>query len=499
MDVFSHLFNGFAGILNVQSLFFCLLGATLGTFIGALPGIGPSAGCAILLPLAFSMEPTIALIMLTGIFYGAMYGGTITSVLLNIPGESSSVMSAVEGFKLAKQGRGGVALGIAALGSFVAGTLGIIALTFFAPYLASKALFFGPAEKFAVIAMAFSFVSSFTTGSIIKSLVALCIGLLAATVGQDIIIGVPRLTFGTEFLMDGLDFMPFAMGFFALAEVMGSLEKTEKFEEISLNKLGRIMPNFRELKESTLPCLRGTLVGFICGLIPGAGATIASFISYGVERKYSHHPELFGYGSMDAIASTESANNASAAGHMIPLMALAIPGSATTAILLTGFMMFGLQPGPQLFTQHPDIAWGLIASMYVGNVMLLIMNIIGVPFFVWAVKKSMPFMTPLVVIITIAGVFSVNQYMRDVWIMLMCGLGGYILIKLDYPIVPILLGLVLGGMAENNFRTALRIADGNFWVFLEKPISATFLGLGFAIMVVPSLLKAFHSRKQKAA
>jgi putative tricarboxylic transport membrane protein len=307
------------------------------------------------------------------------------------------------------------------------------------------------------------------------------------------------LTFGTTFLLDGLDFMPFAMGFFALAEVMGGMEKTEEFEEIGLDKLGRIMPSFKELKESTMPFARGTLVGFICGLIPGAGATIASFISYGVEKKYSKQPELFGRGSMDAVASTESANNASAVGHMIPLMALAIPGSATTAILLTGFMMFGLQPGPQLFTQYPQVAWGLIASMYVGNIMLLAMNIVGVPFFVWAVKKSMPFMTPLVVIITIAGVFSVNQYMRDVWLMLMCGLGGYILIKLDYPIVPILLGLVLGGMAENNFRTALRIADGNFFVFLEKPICVVFLGLGLAMLVAPSLLRGFRSKKQRAA
>ncbi|HWQ75211.1 MAG TPA: tripartite tricarboxylate transporter permease [Syntrophomonas sp.] len=499
MESFSLLIQGFIGIFTVKALFYCLLGAALGTFIGALPGIGPSAGCAILLPVAFTMEPKVALIMLCGIFYGAMYGGTITSVLLNIPGESSSVMSAVEGFKLAKKGRGGVALGTAAIGSFVAATFGIICLTFFAPWLASKALLFGPAEKFAIIAMAFAFVSSFTTGAVSKSLVALCLGLLAATVGQDIIIGVPRLTFGTIFLMDGMDFIPVAMGFFALAEVMSSLEKTEEFEEISLNKLGRLLPNARELRESALPCARGSIVGFICGLIPGAGATIASFISYGVEKKYSKHPELFGHGSLDSIASTESANNASSVGHMIPLLALAIPGSATTAILLTGFMMFGIQPGPQLFTQHADIAWGLIASMYLGNVMLLIMNIGGVPFFVWAVKKSMPFMTPLVIIITVAGVFSLNQYMRDVWLMLICGLVGYILIKLDFPIVPILLGLVLGGMAENNFRTALRIADGNFAVFIEKPICVVFLGLGLAILVVPGLMKFVKSRKQSVA
>lgn len=494
MEVFSSLFQGFAAILNIKALFFCLLGATLGTFIGALPGIGPSAGCAILLPVAFSMDPTIALIMMTGIFYGAMYGGTITSVLLNIPGESSSVMSAVEGFKLAKQGRGGIALGIAALGSFFAGTFGIVALTFFAPYLATKALLFGPAEKFAVIAMAFCFISSFTTGSLTKSLVALCFGLLCATVGQDMVSGVPRLTFGTEFLMDGFDFMPFVIGFFALAEVMGGTESVEEVEEIGVEKLGRVMPNLQELKESFMPFCRGTLVGFVCGLIPGAGATIASFVSYGVEKKYSPHPELFGYGSMDAVASTESANNASAVGHMIPLMALAIPGSSTTAVILTGFMMFGLQPGPQLFTQHPDVAWGLIASMYVGNVMLLIMNLVGVPLFVWAVKKSMPFMTPLVVIISVAGIYSMNQYMRDVWLMLMCGLGGYVLTKLDYPLVPILFGIVLGGMAELNFRTALRIADGNFLVFLEKPICVVFLGLGLAMLVAPSLVKALKKK-----
>lgn len=493
MDIFSNLIQGFIGVMNVQALLYCLLGVTLGTFIGALPGLGSSAGTAILLPLAFSMDPKVALIMLCGIYYGSMYGGTITSVLLNIPGESASVMSAVEGFQMAKVGRGGVALGVAAIGSFFAGTVGVVALTFFAPQLAEKSLLFGPAEKFALIALALCFVSSLTTGAVSKSLVSLSLGLILATVGQDLIIGVPRLTFGTTFLLDGFDFIPVAMGFFALTEVMNSLGQ-KATEEINVSQLGNILPNSKELKESAMPTIRGTIIGFITGVMPGAGATIASFLAYGVEKKISKHPEEFGHGSLAGIAATESANNAASAGAMVPLMALAIPGSATTAILLSGFLMFGLQPGPMLFVQHPDIAWGLIASMYVGNIMLVVMNIVGIPFFVWAVKKAMPFMIPLVVIITCAGVYSLNQYMRDVYLMVFCGLVGYLLLKLDFPLVPILLGLVLGGLAENNFRTALRIADGNFFVFFEKPISTTLILVGLLTLILPTLLGFVRSR-----
>ncbi|HMM22568.1 MAG TPA: tripartite tricarboxylate transporter permease [Selenomonadales bacterium] len=495
METFGYLIQGFSEIFTPQALFYCLLGVTLGNFIGALPGLGPSAGTAILLPIAASMPPAIALIMLCGIYYGAMYGGTITSVLLNIPGESSAIMSAVEGFKLAKKGRGGVALGIAAIGSFIAGTIGVIALTFFAPPLAEKALLFGPAEKFALLALAFTFVSSFTSGALSKSLIALFLGLLAATVGQDVLTGVPRLTFDTEFLLDGIDFVPVVMGFFALAEVMNEMEKGEATEEIGVGALGRVIPNAQELRESAMPCARGTFLGFICGLLPGAGATIASFLAYGAEKRYSKRSEEFGHGSLDAIASTESANNAASAGHMIPLMALAIPGSSTTAILLTGFMMFGLQPGPLLFTQHPDIAWSLIASMYMGNVMLLIMNIVGIPLFVWAVKKSTPFLVPLVVTITIAGVFSVNNSMRDVWLTIACCLVGYILTKLEFSMVPILLGVVLGGLAETSFRTALRISDGSFMTFLDKPISATLLFISLIIIVAPIVMSNIKKRR----
>ncbi len=495
MEIFAELIKGFQGLLNVDTIFFCFLGVMLGQVIGALPGIGPSAGTAILLPVAFSLDPKNALIMLCGIYYGAMYGGTVTSVLLNIPGESSAVISALEGFKLAKRGRGGVALGIAAIGSFIAGTLGVIALTFFAPELAKKALVFGPAEKFALIAMAFAFVASLTSGSTSKSVVALLIGLILATIGADVITGIPRLVFGTEWLMDGFDFVPLAMGFFALTEIFSGMEANEPAEEISLSALGRVIPTVQDMNRSWVPIGRGTLVGFICGLMPGAGATIAGFLAYGVERRYARHPEEFGNGSLEAVASTESANNACAAGHMIPLMSLAIPGTATTAILLSGFMMFGLQPGPSLFTQHADVAWGIIASMYMGNVMLVVMNIAAIPFFVWVIKKATPFIIPLVIALIVAGGYSMKNSMNDVWVTVGSGVIGYLLVKLKFPLVSILLGVVLGGMAETNFRQALRISDGSLMIFVERPVCAVMLILGIVMLIAPVLIGLIKQRR----
>ncbi|MEW6671954.1 MAG: tripartite tricarboxylate transporter permease [Thermodesulfobacteriota bacterium] len=492
MEVILNLWQGFQGLLTIEILLYCFIGVLLGQLIGALPGVGSAAGISILLPIAFSLDPKGALVMLCGIYYGTMYGGTVTAILLNIPGESDSVLVAVEGYQLAKKGRGGVALGIAAIGSFFAGTTGVVALTFFAPQLAKKALLFGPAEKFALVVLAFAFVASLTSGAVSKSIVSLCIGLIAATVGQDILVGRSRLTFGLAYLIDGIKFVPMAMGFFALTEIIGSMENNEPVEEISISRLGRIIPNAREIKQSMAPMLRGTVIGFITGVMPGAGATIAAFIAYGVEKKFSKRPEEFGNGSLDAIASLESSNNATSAGAMVPLMALAIPGSATTAILLSGFLVFGLQPGPQLFAQHPDIAWGLVASMYVGNVMLLVMNVIGIPFFVWAVKKSTPFMIPLVVALCIAGVYGLDQNMGDVWLMVICGFLGLILIKMEYPLVPILLGLVLGGLAENNFRTALLIGYGNFTVFFEKPICVVLFAIAALVTGLPSVLKAIR-------
>ena len=495
MEIFSGLLHGLQGILNVESLLYCLVGVILGQFIGALPGLGSSAGCSILLPVAFSMDPKNALIMLCGIYYGTMYGGTVTAVLLNIPGEADSVLTALEGNKLAKKGRGGVVLGIAAIGSFFAGTAGVIALTFFAPLLAKKSLLFGPAERFAVVILAFAFLTSLTSGAVSKGIVSLCAGLIAATVGMDNIAGVPRLTFGANFLMDGIKFVPLIMGFFAMTEIMTSMSKGEVVEEITVSQLGRVLPNIQEMKLSILSMARGGLVGFLVGCMPGGGATIASFISYGFAKKFAKHPEEFGHGSLEAVAAVESSNNGVSSGAMIPLMALAIPGTATTAVLLSGFLVLGLPPGPQLFVRHPDIAYGLIASMYVGNVMLLVMNMVGIPFFVWAVKRSKAFMNALVVTITIAGVYSLDQNMADVWQMLVFALIGFILTKLEYPLIPVIIGLVLGGMFETNFRTAMLIGYGNFTVFFEKPICVTLFVIAALVMGLPHLLKAMQKKR----
>jgi putative tricarboxylic transport membrane protein len=495
MDIFSNLLQGFQGALHLNMLLYCFAGVLMGQFVGAMPGIGSSATISILLPVAFNLDPKGALIMLCGIYYGTQYGGTITAVLLNIPGESEAVLTALEGYPLAKKGRGGVALGIAAIGSFFAGTFGVIVLTFFGPQLAEKALLFGPAEKFALVAMAFAFVATLTSGVLSKSIVSLSLGLIASTVGRDSLVGLPRLTYGSTFLTDGIKFVPLIMGFFALTETMNSMAQNEIVEEIGVSRLGRVVPNFREMKENLPSMARGTLIGFFLGVMPGANSTISAFTCYGVERRFSRHPEEFGRGSLNAIASVESSNNATCGGAMIPLMSLAIPGSVTAAVLLSAFMMFGLPPGPQLFLQHPDIAYGLIASMYVGNVMLLIMNIIGIPFFVWVVKKSNAFLVPLVVITCITGVLSLNQSMGEVWQMLICALIGFILVKLEYPLIPIILGLVLGGMAEINFRTALLIGDGNFGVFFEKPICVILLSIGALVMVLPALLKAIQKKR----
>jgi putative tricarboxylic transport membrane protein len=497
MEIFSGLLHGLQGILNVQSLLYCLLGVTLGQLIGALPGLGSAAGTAILLPVAFNMDPKNALIMLAGIYYGTMYGGTVTAVLLNVPGETDSVLTALEGYKLAKKGRGGVALGIAAIGSFIAGTGGVIALTFFAPMLARKSLLFGPAERFAVVVLAFAFLTSLQSGAMSKSIVSLCVGLIAATVGMDNIAGVPRLTFGEDFLMDGIKFIPLIMGFFAMTEIMNSMGSSAIEEVITTSQLGRVVPNAQEMKLTIFPMMRAGFVGFLVGCMPGGGATIASFINYGIAKRFAKHPEEFGNGSLEAIAATESSNNGVSSGAMIPLMALAIPSSATTACLLSGFLVFGLPPGPQLFVQHPDIAYGLIASMYVGNVMLLIMNVGAIPFFVWTVKRSKAFMNALVVTITIAGVYSLDQTMADVWQTLLFALLGFILAKLEYPLIPVIIGLVLGALFETNFRTAMLIGYGDITVFFEKPICVGLFTLAALVMGLPPLLKAIQRRRER--
>ncbi|MCL5040444.1 MAG: tripartite tricarboxylate transporter permease [Firmicutes bacterium] len=488
METLSNLLHGFAVALIPTNLLSCLVGVAMGTIIGALPGIGPSAGVAILLPLTFGANPTTAMIMLAGIYYGAMYGGTITSVLINTPGESSSVMTTLDGYQMARQGRAGVALGIAALGSFFAGSMGVALLMFFSPLLADFALTFGPPEYFALMVLGFTALAGLSGTSPLKGLISVLLGLLIATVGLDVMTGTSRLTFGRLELLSGIDFLPVAMGLFGLAEVLVGVEKPGGFSidkaDLSLSK---VFPRLADWRQSRWPILRGSLLGFIIGVLPGAGATIASFISYALEKRLAKEPERFGRGAIEGVAGPESANNAASAGAMVPLLTLGVPGSATTAIMMGALMMYGLRPGPLLFTQNPDFVWGLIASMYIGNILLVLMNILMIPSFVQILRIPSALLLPLIVVFCVVGVYGLQNSLFDVWLMIFFGLLGYAMKKLDFPTAPLVLALVLGEMLETAFRQSLTMSLGSPAVFLEQPISATLLTLSLLVFLYPLL------------
>lgn len=492
------LMNGFADLLNFWSLFYCLIGVLFGAVVGILPGLGPSAGMAILLPIAFTLAPANALIMLCGIYYGSMYSGSITAVLLNIPGESSAVFSALEGYPLTRKGQGGMALGVGIYSSFIAGTLSVVALTFFAPILARFALKFGPTEKFSLLFLAFIFIVTLSSQSLSKNFISMFLGLLVATIGTDTITGTARFTFDTLALLDGIDFVPALLGCFAICELMNTAAEVynpEMNRKINKTEIGRVMPTLREMWKLGPSILRGGILGFIIGVLPGAGATPSVFISYGVEKKFSKYPEQFGNGSLEAIASTEAANNTASSGAMVPLLSLAIPGSGSTAVLLSGFLMFGLQPGPQLFERHPEIAWPLIASMYAGNVMLFLVCMVSIPFFIWLLQKSTPYLTPIIVAVCFAGVYSINSWNKDIWVMLICALIGFLLIIFEIPVMPALLGIILGSMMEGNFINAVTLSGGDFLVFFTRPISAFLMLLSFLIVFSSAFYKMIQRKK----
>ena len=499
-ESFTHLLNGFTFVLTFKALFFCLIGVMMGAFVGALPGLGCSSGTAILLPFVFGMNPQYAIIMLAGIYYGAMYSGSITGTLLNIPGESGALFSAVEGHPLYLQGKGAYAIRTGIIASFISGTVFVVVLTLFAPALAQWCLKFGSPEKFALMFFAFVFVSALSGKSLAKNFIALGIGVAFALIGTDSMTGIPRFTFGQIWLADGIDFAIAILGCYAIAEIMkqagdGYDENYDK--EVPKITFKEVFPRWSEIKALKGSITRGGIIGFICGAMPGAGATIAAFISYGFEKKISKHPEKFGHGAIEGIACTEAANNAASTGAMVPLLGLGIPGSSTTAVLLTGFLMFGLQPGPALFTDHPDIAWSLIASMYVGNIMLVFMCLAGISVFVWLVQKSIPFLTPMIVAICIAGSFTINNWTRDVWLMAAFGIIAYILSLLEFPMVNILLGLILGGDMEFNFVKSIVLSDGDPLTFFKKPISGTLMVVSILLILVPLIMKLFRKLTKK--
>ncbi|MFC4798751.1 tripartite tricarboxylate transporter permease [Neobacillus sp. GCM10023253] len=496
MGILDYLLQGFGTALIWYNIIFAFVGVLIGTAVGVLPGIGPMSGVALLIPVTASITgglppeqaATSAIILLAGVYYGAMYGGSTTSILLNTPGESSSVVTTLDGYQMAKKGRAGSALSIAAIGSFFAGIVTIIALILLAKPLSNVALKFGPAEYFSLMLLGLGAVSGLAGKSVTKALIMTVCGLLLGTIGIDNVSGIARFTFEIPWLYQGIEFLTLAVGLFALGEVFKTiLEKEEEEGEIA--KINNMLPSKEEFKESAAPIVRGSLLGFFVGILPGAGATLASFFSYLLEKKISKKPEKFGTGTIAGVAAPESANNAASGGAMIPLLTLGIPGSGTTAILMGALMMYNVQPGPLLFEDHPQVAWGLIASMFIGNFMLLILNLPLVKVFAKIIETPKKYLIPMIIAISIFGVYAVQVSTYDLLLLLACGVLGYFLSKNDYPIAPLVLGLVLGPMLENNLRRALTISNGDYTVFLSRPISLIFLLITLLWLVVPFMMK----------
>ena len=491
MDIAAGLLHGFAVALTPGNLLWCFVGCFLGTVVGVLPGLGPAATIAMLLPLTFQMDPTSGIIMLAGIYYGAKYGGSTTSILLNVPGESSSVVTCLDGYQMARKGRAGAALGIAAIASFVAGTVGVIALMLISPPLAKFALSFSSPEYFALMSLGLAMVVLLAGKSLVRALLSMLVGLWVASMGTDLFTAQSRFTFGQSELLDGVDFVVVAIGIFALGEVLGNMEVREGSEMLPVPKgLRNLLPTLEELKACRFAFLNGSVIGFLIGILPGAGSTIASFISYGVEKAVSKHPEKFGTGVPEGVAAPEGANNSETGGALVPMLTLGIPGSSTTAILLAALVLWGLKPGPLMIQDNPSLFWGLVASMYVGNVMLLILNIPLIPLFAQILKLPVALLYPMIFGISIVGVYSVSGSLFDVWMLSAFGLLGYLMRKLDYPSAPLILGLVLGDSMERALRQSLMMSSGDLAILVSRPISAVMLALAVVILLLPVFRKA---------
>jgi putative tricarboxylic transport membrane protein len=484
MSVFSSVGLGFSVALQPLNLFFCFVGVLIGTLIGVLPGIGPVATLSLLLPFTFKMEPVTGIIMLAGIFYGAMYGGSTTSILVNIPGEAASIVTCLDGYQMARKGRAGPALGISAFGSFIAGTLGIMGLMFFAPALGRAALKFGPAEFFSLTFFGLTLVTYLSQGPTIKALISAILGLLAGTIGMDPVSGVPRFTYGSNTLLDGLGIVPIAMGMFGVAEVLENLGMPVG-RSIYEAKIKGLLPNLKDWKDSFFAIIRGTVIGFFAGMLPGPSGTIASFSSYAVEKKISRHPEKFGTGVIEGVAAPESANNAATAGAFIPLLSLGIPANVTMALYMGALLIHGIQPGPLFITEHPDIFWGIVTSMYIGNIMLLVLNLPLIGIWIKVLEIPYAILFPMILLLCVIGVYCLNGNIAEVSIMLTFGVIGLVMKRCGFEGGPFLLAVVLGPIMENSVRQSLVISHGSFAIFFSKPISALFLGLALISLVMP--------------
>lgn len=499
METLHHILNGFAVCLQPINLWYTLVGCFLGTIVGVLPGIGPTAGIALLIPVTYGMNPTSALIMMAGIYYGAKYGGSTTSILIRTPGEAASVMTCIDGYAMALNGRAGAALAVSAIGSFIAGTMGVIALTLFALPLTAMALKFGPAEYFTLMLFAMTAVACLTGRSLPKGLISMFLGLMLSTVGIDLQSAMPRFTMGILEFQEGISFVVVVVGLFAAAEVFQGLETVFKGTAPDVIRIsGKLWLTRDEWKRSIGPIWRGGIIGFIIGVLPGAGGTIATILSYTTEKGLSKHPEEFGKGAIEGVAGPEAANNSDTAGALVPLLTLGLPGGAVTAVLLGAFIMYGIQPGPMLFKEHPDVVWGLIDSMYIGNAVLLILNLPLIGLFVRLLYIPRAMLYPLIMAISVIGIYSINGDIVDVYLMLFFGVAGYLFAKAEIPVAPLVLALVLGDVIEQSFRQAMTISDGSLTIFVSSGITVTLMALTVISILWPFILSRIKALKRLA-
>ena len=486
MDFLNSLALGFQVCLQPANLLLALTGCLIGTLVGVLPGLGPPAAISLLLPSSLHITPAGALIMLAGIYYGAMYGGSTTSILVNIPGEAASVVTCLDGYEMAKKGRAGPALGIAAFGSFIAGTASVLGLMLLAPPLAAMALKFGPPEYTTLMILGLTVLTFLVKGSMVKALMMAAFGMFLSTVGLDAVSGVARFSFNRVELMEGIGMVPVVMGLFGISEVLLNLEKTFG-REVLKAKIKGYLPTREDWRKAHNPILRGSFLGFFLGILPGGGAILASFVSYALEKRVSPYPEKFGTGAIEGVAGPEAANNAATGGAFIPLLTLGIPSNVVMAILLGAMMIHGLQPGPNLVQQNPEIFWGVIASMYIGNAMLLVLNLPLIGLWVQVLKVPYRLLFPLILLFCLIGAYSLNSTTFDILIMIVCGVLGYWMKKTDYEGAPLVLALVLGNMFENALRQSLMLSDGSFLIFLNRPIAAAFFWIAIALLLFPIL------------
>jgi putative tricarboxylic transport membrane protein len=483
MGFFDNILFGFQVTLHLNNLFACVIGVLVGTLVGVLPGIGPIGAMALLLPVTFKVTPTSSLILLTGILYGAMYGGSTTSILVNIPGEAASVVTCLDGYQMARQGRAGPALGIAAWGSFIAGTFGVIVLMFVAYPLAKLALSFGPPEYFALMCSGLIILTYLAHGSTLKALMMALVGILIGNVGLDIVTALPRFTFGIEELMDGINIVPVVMGLFGISEVLENIEQNLDQRKIFQTRVKNLWPSLKDWAESKWAILRGTVIGIFCGLLPGGGGMLSSFVSYAVEKRVSKHPERFGRGAIEGVAGPESANNSSVGGALVPLLSLGIPPNAALAVLFSVFIIHGIQPGPFLIQNNPEIFWGLVASMYVGNVLLLVLNLPLIGIWVQVLKVPYRILFPLIILFCLIGAYGVSGSTFDLFLLVLFGILGYLMRKFGYEGAPMVLAVVLGPLAETSLRQSLLMSRGSFLIFVTRPICAIALGVALSLLL----------------